>query len=156
MSYMNNQESKNTTRFYPTNLKKFKSNDNSKYCICRSTWETKFCKWCDTNDQILYWASEPIAIPYFDKVKQKSRRYFPDFLVKVADKDTKRDRIYLIEVKPYKECIQPKITKGKSKKTILYEKVTWETNKSKWISANAYCKNKGWTFKIITEKELGI
>jgi len=72
-----------------------------------------------------------VEIPYFDPVKQKHRRYYPDFLVKVIDKNTKRDKIWLIEVKPFKECCPPVVTKGKSKKTKLYEAVTYATNKAK-------------------------
>jgi len=151
---MNNQEGKNTSRFYPKNLKKFKSNMN--YCICRSSWEVKVCNFLDSNEQVVAWNSEQISIPYFDKVKQKERRYFPDFLVKVIDKDTKRERVYLIEIKPYSQCIPPTTKGNKSKKTILYEHVTYQNNKDKWISAQKYCKNHGIIFKLITERELNL
>lgn len=154
MSYMTNQESKTTTRFYPKNKNKFKSKTN--YCICRSSWETKFCSWCDTNDQIVAWNSEAVVIPYYDPVKMKNRRYFPDYLIKVIDKSTRKDKIYLIEVKPYAQCIQPVKSSNKRKKTKIYEATTYATNKAKWIAAMKYCKLKGWSFKLITERELGI
>jgi len=32
--------------------------------------------------------------------------------------------------------------------------VEWEKNKSKWLSADKYAKDKNWEFKILTEKEL--
>jgi hypothetical protein len=69
---------------------------------------------------------------------------------------TKSDdiKVYLIEVKPYKECKPPVNSGKKTKKTLLYEQKTWEENKAKWQAANKYCKLKGWVFKIITEKEL--
>jgi len=152
MSYMLHQESKNTTRFYPKNLNKFKS--KSDYCVCRSSWEVKFCKWADSNDQILMWASEPIGIPYFDAARQKERTYYPDYLIKVIDKKTRLEKVWLVEVKPENQCKPPVVTKGKSRKTRLHEAATFATNKSKWQSALQYCKLKGWTFKIITERDL--
>ena len=60
----------------------------------------------------------------------------------------------MIEIKPYKETIEPIVNKRKAKKTILYEKKTWETNKRKWSAAKAYCDRKGWKFKIVTEKDI--
>ena len=153
MSFMNNKPSKGGKQYYPKNRKKYKGS----YPIqIRSSYEDKFCKWCDDNDQVLYWASEPVGIPYYDRVRQKNRRYYPDFLITVIDKISRRERIWLVEIKPYKECIPPVITSKskKSKKTKLYEKITYETNKSKWISAQKYCKQKGWVFKLITEREL--
>jgi len=151
MGYMNNIPSKNGKQYIPKNPKKYKGD----YPIqVRSSYEEKFCRWCDSNPNILYWSSEPIAIPYYNPIKQKEARYFPDFLIKVIDKDKRIEKIWLVEIKPYKECIPINVTKGKSKKTILYEKVTYEVNKAKWIAAQKYCKLKGWHFKIITEKEL--
>ena len=73
----------------------------------------------------------------------KNRRYFPDFLLKVIDKTNRKEKVWLIEVKPYKECIPPNKSKGKSRKTKIYEAKTYTTNKAKWISAIKYCKLKG-------------
>jgi len=151
MSFMTNIPSKSGSTYTPVNKAKYKG---KLPCVTRSTWETKFCKWCDKNNQVLIWSSEPIGIPYFDPIKQKNRRYFPDFLVKVKDNRTEIEKIWLVEVKPYKECIPPVATKGKSKKTKIYEATTYTTNSAKWKAAIKYCKLHKWTFKIITEKEL--
>lgn len=151
-SYMQNQENSNTTRFYPKNKKKLLP-DTCNHVVCRSSYEEKFCRWCDNNPNVLHWSSEPIAIPYFDVIKQKERRYFPDFLIKVQDKNG-NEKVWLCEIKPYKECIPPKKTKSKSKKTKLYEQTTFATNQCKWKSAIKFCKMKGWNFKLITEREL--
>ena len=148
---MSNKPSKNGSQYIPLNPKKYKG----AYPIqVRSSYELKFCKFCDLNSQVLFWSSEPIGIPYFDPVKQKERRYFIDFLVTVIDKDKKRDKIWAVEIKPYKECIPPSKKGNKSKKTILYEQVTYATNKAKWISTQKYCKIRNWKFKLITEREL--
>ena len=146
---MNNREGKNTNRFYPQNPKKFKG----EFAVCRSSWETKFCQFCDLNDNVIEWASEPVAIPYQHPIKLRDARYFPDFLMKCKTKSGKM-QIYLVEVKPFKETHPPRNSKKKTKKTQLYEHKTWSVNKTKWKSAIRYCKLKNWVFKIITEKDL--
>ncbi len=149
MSYMQKQEGKNTDRYYVVNKEK----TDKEYYVCRSTWEQKFFKWLDHNKNILKWSSEPLAVPYFDPVTNKDRRYYPDVLAKVKTKDNK-EKVYLIEIKPYKETVLPKKTKNKTNKTMLYEQKTWLTNTHKWKSAIRFCKKRGWEFKIITEKDL--
>lgn len=149
-NYMKNIKSSRTTEFQPHNPEKYKGNYP---IIMRSKWESKFSRWCDMNEFVLSWSSEPVAIPYFDKVLNKNRRYFPDFLIKVIDKK-QQTKIYLIEVKPKKDCKLPRNSKKKSKNTKLYEQKTYFNNKDKFQAAIKYCFKKGWIFKIITEKEL--
>jgi len=36
----------------------------------------------------------------------------------------------------------------------INEVMTWGKNQSKWKAAEEYCKDRGWKFQIITEKEL--
>ena len=38
--------------------------------------------YCDKNDDIIYWASEELAIPYINPIDKKRHRYFPDFIIK--------------------------------------------------------------------------
>ena len=141
--------------FKPINFQKY---DGKTYPICRSSWEFSFCKWLDGNKKVLQWSSESLFIPYKDPSNQiikgriKTRRYYPDFLVKI---DTNQGIVtWLVEIKPYKETIPPKQTVKKSTKTILYEAKTWKTNTAKWRAAQIYCKKRGWVFKILTEKDL--
>lgn len=119
--------------------------------VCRSSFEYTFAKWCDNNSGVLQWVSEPFAVPYYDPVKKKKRRYYPDFLIKVNGKD-KKINTYVIEIKPKKEVMVPR--KKGSKKTMLYEAATYMTNLSKWKAADNWCKKKGWEFKILTENEI--
>ena len=60
----------------------------------------------------------------------------------------------IVEIKPEKQTIQPKITPKKKKKTILEENMVFQINKSKWESAKTFCDQNSWKFVIITEKEL--
>ena len=111
-----------------------------------------FWQWVDVNDNIIQWSSEGTMIKYLDPLQpmtNRTRRYFPDFWIK-----TKNHEEFLIEIKPYKETIPPKVTKKKSKKTILTERKTWEINKAKFQAAKRYCQKMGMKFKILTEKEL--
>jgi hypothetical protein len=156
MSYMSGRIGKKDTVYHPKNVNKYVG--NPPYCVCRSSWETIFCKWADNNPAVVEWASEPIAIPYVDKATKdykgmpKKRRYYPDFIVKVMNRNKEIDT-WLVEVKPYKETIPPRPGK-KSPKTKMYEAKTWGTNQSKWRAAEEFCRKRKWFFKILTEKQL--
>ena len=122
--------------------------------VYRSLWERKFMKWCDSNPNILQWWSEELAIPYYDPVQKKWRRYFPDFWMKVKEKNGKVNT-YLIEVKPKRQVEGPKPQKRKTKK-YLREVFDYATNQAKWEAANDYCRDRLWTFRIVTERELKV
>ena len=67
--------------YKPTHPKKY--GDPNKI-VYRSNWERKFMVYCDRNDDIIYWASEELAIPYFSPIDKKVHRYFPDFIIKTS------------------------------------------------------------------------
>ena len=139
--------------YRPSNPKKYKGDHRN--IIYRSLWERKFMNYCDLNENILEWASEEFWIPYLDPTTNRVRRYFPDFFIKYKDKDDNIRRS-VIEVKPMRETLQPKATKGKSRKTLINESVTYAKNQAKWIAAREFCADRKLEFKIMTEKELGI
>ena len=139
--------------YRPSNPKKYKG--DSKNIVYRSLWERKFMNYCDLNENILEWASEEFWIPYKDPTTNRVRRYFPDFFIKYKDKDSNIRRS-VIEVKPMRETLQPKATKGKSRKTMINESMTYVKNQAKWKAAKEFCADRKLEFKIMTEKELGI
>ena len=51
-----------------TNPAKYVGKGTPRY---RSGWEHSFMRFCDTNDNVLQWASESIAIPYMNPVTGK-------------------------------------------------------------------------------------
>ena len=122
--------------------------------ICRSSWERKFCNWCDKQPNVLKWASEEFSIPYVSPADGKPHRYYPDFLVEYRDTDGKTKR-QIVEVKPKRQTKPPE-KKGRLTKSFLYESATWEINKAKWKAASEFAKDNGIEFKIVTEDELGI
>jgi hypothetical protein len=138
--------------YRPINIEKYLGKNNPVY---RSGWELKFFRWADTNPNILAWGSENIIVPYINPLDQKVHRYFVDNFVVFKDKDGNKQKL-LIEIKPSKQTVQPVPTKGKHKKTILYEQTTWITNQAKWIAAKEWAKRKNMEFIILTEKELNI
>ena len=118
----------------------------------RSLWERKCMLTFDDNPNIIKWASEEIAIPYLSPVDRKRHRYYPDFMVELKNKEGKVETI-MIEVKPKKQTEPPKPRKRKSV-TYLNEAKTYAINQAKWAAAQALCDRKGWTFRIMTEKEI--
>ena len=70
--------------FRPTNPNKYVG--DHKNIIWRSTWECRVMTWLDKNPNIVSWASEEVIVPYISPVDGKWHRYFPDFLVKIKDK----------------------------------------------------------------------
>lgn len=120
--------------------------------VWRSTWERKVMVKFDTTPNILQWSSEELIINYFDPITNKMRRYFPDFYVKIKQKDGNIQE-YIVEVKPYAQTQLPKKPKRKTKR---YNKQaeTYITNQAKFSAAHKFCESQGWKFQILTEQEL--
>jgi hypothetical protein len=117
--------------------------------IYRSSWEYKFCKYCENNPRIVNWSSEPFVIKYFSPIDEKYHKYHPDFYMKLDDGSQ-----YVIEVKPMKDITKPGIPRKKTAKKIASYKralITYQTNLAKFEFAKRWCVSKGMVFKIITE-----
>jgi hypothetical protein len=138
-------------RFLPQNPQKYAGDANN--IIWRSTWEKRVMEWLDRSDNVVYWASEELVIKYYSPIDNKIHRYFPDFTVKIKKKDG-TVMTHVLEVKPEYQTRQP-VMKRKTKR-FLEEQVTYIVNQSKWKAATEFCKDRGWVFQIVTEKDLGI
>ena len=134
--------------YRPSNPKKYVGDPNR--IVYRSLLERRFMLYCDRTEDVINWASEEVSIPYISPIDKKLHRYYPDFIVK-----TSKGRKLIIEIKPYKQISQPKAPKRKSK-SYLREQLEYIKNNAKWKAAKAFCEDKGFEFKIITEKELGV
>lgn len=138
--------------FQPLNPQKYCGNVNN--IIYRSRWEQRFMSFLDRDKDVIQWSSEEFYIPYRCKTDNKVHRYFPDFKIKIRTKDGKV-KTKVIEIKPMGQCVRP--TKpAKITKRYLNECFTYAKNKSKWEYAREWCKNRGYDFEIITERELGL
>ena len=142
----------NKSIFKPQHPEKYQGNANN--IVCRSSWERRFCRWCDTNENILRWASEEFSIGYISPVDNRPHRYYPDFLIEVKESNGKVKK-YVVEVKPKKQTLPPK-KKSRVTKSYIYECKQYAVNQAKWAAAAEFCLDNGVEFKIITEDELGI
>lgn len=136
--------------FKPRNPSKYKGDPTN--IIYRSGLELRLMKFLDEQDNIVKWGSEELAIPYKSPIDGRYHRYFPDFYVKKKITDgTIREQ--LIEVKPSDQCKPPR-KQNKVTRRYLTEVKNWGINSAKWKAAEEYCKDRRWTFIIITEKDL--
>ena len=140
------------SKYRPTYPQKYKGNPNN--IICRSSWERRFCHWCDMNENILEWGSEEFSIPYISPIDNRIHKYYPDFIIKVKE-SSGQIKTYIIEVKPEKQTKEP-VKKNRVTKSYIYEVTTYAVNQAKWKAADEFCKDRLIEFKIITENELGI
>ena len=142
----------NKSKYKPEYPKKYKGDPNN--IICRSSWERVFCRYCDRNRNILEWGSEEVIVPYRSPIDNRVHRYFPDFYIKVKESNgTIKKKI--IEIKPLKQCIEPKVKQRKTK-GYIFEVVEYAKNQAKWNAAKEWCLDHGYEFKVLTENELGI
>ena len=138
-------------KYQPSNPKKYKGDPNG--IIYRSSWELRVMKYLDDNPAVVWWASEELPIRYISPIDNKVHRYFPDFIVRTKRKDG-QETTMVLEVKPYRQTQMP-VQKRRTQK-FINEMATYAVNQEKWKAADLFCKEHGWQFKLITEKELGI
>lgn len=121
--------------------------------IFRSSWEKRFATYCDLNEKILLWGSEPVQIPYFNPVDKVMKPYNVDFYVKVQT--SAGDKEYIVEVKPSRQLQKPNSPVGRAteKKIVAYntQLKTYLVNMSKFQAAKEYAAGRGWEFVIVTE-----
>lgn len=138
--------------FKPIFPQKYKGDVNQ--IVFRSSWERKVMHWCDRNPSVVQWTSEELKIPYFSRADNKMRRYYIDFVVQLRNSDNILETV-MIEIKPYKETIEP--VKGRKKdKTYLQEVYTWMVNSDKWKAATEFGEQNNMKFLILTEYDIGI
>jgi hypothetical protein len=117
--------------------------------IYRSSWEKKFCLYCERHPEIKWWSSESFSLKYFNVIDNKYHTYFPDFIVHLSDGST-----IIVEVKPKAQLKKPEPPKRKTPKAIknfkwLYE--MWVTNMCKKKAAEELAAAKGWKYMLVTE-----
>lgn len=143
-------KSKYQGKYKPTNPQKYRGDVND--IVYRSSWESKFMRWCDRTAAVVEWGSEIAVIPYVSPLDRKVHRYFVDFYVKVQNKEGKTQR-YLIEIKP-KQYTKPPKKPAKQTNKYIQEVYQWGVNEAKWKAATEFCEDRGWKFLILTEDDL--
>ena len=125
------------------NPAKYVGKNNPKY---RSGWEHAFMRFCDTNDNILQWASESINIPYRNPITGKQSIYVPDFLITYRDKNNQL-KAEMIEIKPKKQSVLESKQSARDRAVVA-------VNYAKWDAAQKWSKANGLYFRIITEDQI--
>jgi hypothetical protein len=140
-------------KFLPKNPEKYIGDIHN--IIYRSSWERKFCHYCDINPNILRWSSEPTAIPYWSPIDKKTHKYFVDYYIQV--KKEKSLENWFIEVKPanqYKLKSKPKIKGNITEKKLRSHNErmkVWITNRAKFEAATRYAESMGYKFGAVDE-----
>ena len=125
------------------NPAKYVGKNNPKY---RSGWEHAFMRFCDTNDNILQWASESINIPYRNPITGKQSIYVPDFLITYRDKNN-QVKAEMIEIKPKKQSVLESKQSARDRAVVA-------VNYAKWDAAVKWCKRQGIMFRVVTEDDI--
>lgn len=130
-------------QFVPKNAEKYIGKGIPKY---RSGWEFQVMTFLDSNKSITKWASESIAIPYMNPLTGKRANYIPDFFIVYTNKFG-HQIAEIVEVKPKS---QTSLTEARSK----HDQAHAIVNMAKFAAANAYCKQNGFTFRVISEMDI--
>lgn len=119
-------------KYKPVNKAKFINKSNT--AVYRSLWERKVMLYCDRSDAVIWWGSETVDIPYYDPTTHKWRTYYPDFYITYVGRQGK-PITKILEIKPASQR-------------------SWKINKAKWKAAKEWCRERGWEFQVLTEKEI--
>jgi hypothetical protein len=140
-----------TGNFLPKNPVKY-IGDIAKI-IYRSSWERRFCVFCDSSQKIIKWSSEPFAIQYVSPIDNKVHEYFVDFYIKIEQQNGVIEE-YLVEIKPKARLSKPVPPKKNTHKMLLQyneEVKTYIVNTSKFAAAKSFAAKRGCKFLVVTE-----
>jgi hypothetical protein len=139
----------------------YKINNLEKYIgdptkiIYRSSWEYRFCRYCDETEEVLKWSSEPYPIKYISPLDKKQHEYYVDFYMRLKTDNAEQD--YLVEVKPEASLKKP-VFEGlqtmKRLKNFNYAAQTWLVNCAKFAAAKTHAESMRRKFVIVTEEFL--
>ena len=130
--------------FTPKNPQKYVGKHKPHY---RSGWEMVFMNFCDQNENVLHWASEAVSIPYINPLNGRRSNYIPDFFVVYRNKNGQQIA-EVVEIKPKKQSlIESKVANTRDRAIVAL-------NHAKWASATAWCKQKGYAFRVINEDQI--
>ncbi len=147
---------------------------NPKLIIYRSGWELAFCRWCDSSPSIIRWSSEPVRIPYYDRVSKLeeckklgldpnnprnwiTKFYNTDFWIQVKKADETIEK-WFVEIKPQYKLGKPKQPEKNDPIRVIkrYNNAVKEylINEAKFAAIGEWAKKNGAFFYIFTEEQL--
>lgn len=125
----------------PKTCKKLFNSLKSTPIIYRSSYEKSFIYWLESNKSVKRWGSECIEIPYY-YIDEKIHKYYPDYFVEMED-----GTCMVVEIKPYNQTQKPI-----NENCWAYKE--YSKNMCKWRAAKEFCDNKGYKFRVFTEKTI--
>lgn len=133
--------------YVPKNIHKYVGDVNKIRFM--SSWELSTHQFLDNNINVLRWSSETIAIQYWNPVKNRMAKYYPDYWVEYINANNEVVQ-EILEVKPKNQLKLPRA----NKKNKVYEELTYAVNQSKWAAAQQFCKQNNVGFRILTENSI--
>jgi hypothetical protein len=133
----------------------------TKLPVYRSSWELKFNKGLDYNNNCVKWASEYAKTEIsYKQPDGTTHRYIPDYYVEMRLPEG-QVRKFLVEVKPWNQSPglspPPKEPKNKTAKALRNFQASMKAymiNACKWSAAKDWCKKRGITFLVVTERDV--
>lgn len=135
--------------FVPRHPEKYVGNVHA--IFCRSGWERRFARYCDETPGILHWSSEEFFIPYIKPTDGQWHKYFPDFQLEVRTANG-GVQTFVVEIKPRDQSVMP--ARRRKTRKYLTEMSVVAVNHAKWKAADAFCRERGWTFLVLNEQHL--
>jgi len=158
----------------------YKSKNPDKYIgdpeliIYRSSWEFGFCKYCDMSPSVLRWSSEPVSIPYYDRVSKleecaklgldpnnpsnwEVKNYNTDFWFETDRGEGETEKIF-VEIKPsYKlKKPHPPAHDAPLKEQRIFNAAAKEylINEAKFAAMKEWAERNNCKFYVFTEQTL--
>lgn len=122
--------------------------------IYRSSYEKKFYKELDEDNNVVGWEAEPewLKVKYVDPISKKIRTYYPDvFVIKNVNGERKQ---FVIEIKSnafLKKPIKKQNMTPKQRKSYMKKMYNFLVIMSKKSAAQKMCERKGWEYLFMTE-----
>lgn len=123
--------------------------------IYRSSWEFRFCRYCDLSDNVVGWSSEPFSIPYISPIDNKEHKYWIDFFIRISRNN--KEQNYIVEIKPEASLKKPTFSGTQTMKKLKifnYEAKLFLVNTAKFLAAKRHAESIGYKFIIATEEFL--
>ena len=111
-------------------------------------------KYLDTTKEVKWWMSEERCVWYDNPVTRKKVEVLrPDFIVCYNRKDG-IEVVEMVEIKPQKQVDGPNPNPKRRTAAWMREVQTYIVNRKKWEAATKQCEDRGWNFRLLTEKNV--
>lgn len=138
-------------KYRPNNPEKYKGDPGM--IMYRSSWERNFMKYCDDEKKVKWWMSEERCVWYNNPVTKKKARYFPDFII-CYERSDGIEVVEMVEIKPQSQVDGPNPNPKRRTQAWMNSVATYLINQKKWEAATKQCEDRGWNFRLLTEKNV--